>query len=67
MNLEACDVCNATHVKTESGEIKRIRSKWGVNGQTLEPPSKGGFGVVTDDGDHITMWKALAYYKSVEG
>lgn len=66
MKLEACNVCNATHVKIGSGEIKRIRSKWGVDGQILEPPSKGGFGVVTDDGDRITMWKARAYYKLVE-
>lgn len=65
--MQPCDICEATHVKTLDGQVRRIREKWGVNGRQLEPPSKGGFGVITEDGERITMWQAQAYYVEISG
>jgi hypothetical protein len=51
-------------VKTLDGEFKEIASIYGMdeNGH-LEPPSRGGFGVITTDGSNITMWDARGYFK----
>jgi len=58
------NVTEATHVKLKDGTIEKIVSKWGV-GLTgnLAPPSKGGFGVVTESGKRVSMWDAQAYFK----
>lgn len=57
------DIRQATHVKVD-GQIYPIKSKWGIdpNGFLL-PPSKGGFGVYTEDGKRVAMYEAEAYYK----
>ncbi len=58
------DVIEATHVRCMDGSIRRIIEKWGVgqNG-TVNRPSEGGFGVVTEDGTRISMWHARSYLK----
>lgn len=56
------DVREATHVKTKDGQWHKIASKWGISPEGwLDPPSKGGFGVVTEDGSRVSMWDAMAY------
>lgn len=63
MNLEKCDFRSATHVKFND-KILEINEKWGIkNGKTLAPPSEGGFGCTTVDGQRITMWQASGYFK----
>lgn len=60
--MRECDVREATHVKDRSGRIHTIRSKWGIGPQgELAPPSRGGFGVVTDRGERIGMMDAALY------
>jgi hypothetical protein len=59
---EKCDVRDATHVKV-AGELKVIRSKWGIDKGVLAPPSKGGFGVITEDGVVVDMWTAEEYQR----
>ncbi len=45
-------------------KLLEIKSIWGVSPEGwLAKPSEGGFGVVTTDGQTITMWQAQAYYK----
>lgn len=64
--MEQCDVREATHVKMVGvEEIKAIRSKWGIDKGVLAPPSKGGFGVITEDGVVVDMMKAEVYYRRV--
>jgi hypothetical protein len=62
------NVDQATHVKLKDGTVERIKSTWGIdqNGR-LAPPSKGGFGVVTESGKRVGMFEALAYYKRQSG
>jgi len=55
------DVSRATHVKV-GGRIEKIASKWGIDGKgRLAKPSEGGFGVVTESGEEVTMWEAQEY------
>lgn len=55
------DVRQATHVKI-GGQYIRIKSKYGISPDgRLAKPSEGGFGVFTEDGQHISMWEAQAY------
>jgi len=57
------DVQSATHVELVGGTVKKIASKWGIDERGhLAGPKAGGFGVVTDDGDHIDMMAAKAYW-----
>ena len=57
------DVRDATHVKV-NGKIEAIKSKWGIDPQgRLAKPSEGGFGVVTESGQRVSMWDAEAYFK----
>ena len=62
------DVREATHVRSlDNPRIERILVKWGISKSgSFQPPSKGGFGVITISGRVIDMWQASAYYK-VEG
>ena len=56
------DVREATHVKTRDGRWQKIASKWGISSEGhLAAPSKGGFGVVTEEGNNISMWDAMDY------
>jgi len=58
------DVRDATHVKTRDGRWHKIAQKWGISKEGyLEPPSRGGFGVTTTDGQSVSMWDAMAYKK----
>jgi len=55
------DVRVATHVKV-GGRVEKIVSKWGIdNDGRLAKPSEGGFGVVTESGRRVDMWKAQSY------
>ena len=57
------DVREATHVKVH-GQIKKIISRWGINEKGwLAKPSEGGFGVITEDGQRVSMWDAQLYFK----
>lgn len=56
------DVREATHVKI-GGRVEKIASKWGIHDGKLAPPSAGGFGVVTESGERIGMWRANGYFK----
>jgi hypothetical protein len=68
--MEKCDIREATHVKVKN-KIYKIKSKWGINEDgTLNPPSKGGFGIITDDdtkiglyGERIDMFGIELYHK----
>jgi hypothetical protein len=62
--MERCDVREATHVSRDGQERVKIASKWGVrpNG-TLAPPSQGGFGVVLENGDRVSMWQVHSYWR----
>jgi hypothetical protein len=62
------DVREATHVRSiDDPRIERILVKWGISKSgSFQPPSKGGFGVVTISGREIDMWHAAEYYR-VEG
>jgi hypothetical protein len=63
MNLIKTDVRTATHVQYQD-QILEIKEKWGVDDKgLLQPPSKGGFGVITTDGRRINMMMASAYFK----
>lgn len=49
------------------GRREKIASIWGVNADgTLEPPSRGGFGVVTESGIRVGMFEAESYHKNEE-
>jgi len=54
-------VREATHVKT-NGRTEKIASTWGIddNGRVAKP-SEGGFGVITESGKRVSMWKAQSY------
>jgi hypothetical protein len=57
------DVRKATHVKTSKGRIARIASKWGIDAEgQFAKPSLGGFGVITESGERVSMMEAQAYY-----
>jgi hypothetical protein len=62
------DIFGATHVRgLGDSRIERILLKWGITKEGyLQPPSKGGFGVITISGREIDMWHAAEYYR-VEG
>jgi hypothetical protein len=54
------DVREATHVKLKDRSWERIVEKWGItNSGHLEPPSRGGFDVVTKREKHLEMWNAM--------
>lgn len=58
------DVSEATHVKTSGGRIEKIISKYGLDEKGRpEPPSRGGFGVITESGRTVSMWNARAYLR----
>ena len=60
---EGVDVREATHVRVK-GHVRKIASKWGIDGDGhLAPPSEGGFGVVTEDGQRVSMFQASGYSK----
>jgi len=55
------DVWNATHVKV-GGRVEKIASKWGISDKGhLAKPSEGGFGVITESGQRVSMWEAQSY------
>lgn len=57
------DVTEATHVKVH-GRFEKIVSTYGISPEGhLAPPSKGGFGVVTETGRTVSMWEAQSYGK----
>lgn len=57
-------VTEATHVKTKNGQIKKIASTWGIDKEGhLAKPSEGGFGVITEDGQRVSMYDARSYLK----
>jgi hypothetical protein len=57
-------VREATHVSRDGQERLKIASKWGVRPDgTLAPPSQGGFGVVLENGDRVSMWQAHSYWR----
>lgn len=58
--MKRVEVRDATHVKVE-GKIERIVSKWGIDGRGRL--SEQGFGVVTESGRHVDMWKAQSYFR----
>ncbi len=63
---EGVDVRQATHIRV-GGQVERIASKWGIDSQGhLAKPSQGGFGVVTESGRRIDMWKAQLYLREEE-
>ena len=51
------------YVKGMDNQLHKIKSIWGVSGGRLAPPSKGGFGCETEDGQSISMWQARGYFK----
>lgn len=59
--MKRTDVQSATHVQLNNGQIKKIKTKWGIdkNGHL----AKEGFGVITDDGESIDMMTAKLYWK----
>lgn len=61
------DVCRATHVRSmDDPRIERILVKWGISpAGSFQPPSKGGFGVITISGREIDMWNAKEYFKVI--
>lgn len=60
--MMSVDVREATHVKLKDGTVEKIAKKWGIGPQgELAPPSKGGFGVVTESGKRVPMWDAVSY------
>jgi hypothetical protein len=64
MTMITCNVREATHVEINN-QIKKILFKYGITEGTgvLLKPSKGGFGVITEDNQTITMWEAQRYFK----
>ena len=61
--MQLCNVRDATHVKVEN-RIEKIDSTWGIDEHGhLAPPSKGGFGVITESGCRVDMYSAKAYFK----
>jgi len=61
--IEGVDVRDATHVKVD-GKWQRIRSKYGIDTEgRLQKPSRGGFGVITENGVNVSMWAAQSYGK----
>ncbi len=61
--MKNLSVREATHVKV-GGRIEKIASKWGIdNSGHLAKPSEGGFGVVTESGHRVDMYKAQAYFR----
>jgi hypothetical protein len=62
--MEKCTIREATHVQIKNGQIKKILKKYGIRKDgTLKPPSEGGFGVVTEDYQIVTMLEAQLYFK----
>jgi hypothetical protein len=56
-------VDEATHVKI-GGRIEKIVSKWGIDKDGhLAKPSQGGFGVITESGERVSMWQAQLYLR----
>lgn len=61
-----CDVREATHVRSaaDARGLKKIKAKYGIREDgTLRPPSEGGFGCVTEDGETVTMMQAISYWR----
>jgi hypothetical protein len=59
---QSVDVRKATHVKVR-GQIKKIKATWGIGPDgELERASKGGFGVITEDDERVSMWDAECYF-----
>lgn len=61
--MKRVDVREATHVRLADGSTEKIASTWGIQDGRLAPPSKGGFGVVTETGKRIEMWTADSYWR----
>lgn len=57
------DVREATHVKVVGGGVEKIVSKWGIDNGRLAKPSEGGFGVVTESGRRVDMFRASHYLR----
>lgn len=65
---EKCHVREAAYVQDLSGLVERIVEKWGIDAEGhLAPPSKGGFGVITETGRRIDMWHVKAYFREEAG
>ena len=55
------DVREATHVRLRGGRVEKIVSKWGIKSDgSFE---KGGFGVVTESGERVSMYDAHSYLR----
>jgi hypothetical protein len=65
--MKQCDVRDATRVSRDGIERLKIASKWGIRPDgRLAPPSQGGFGVFTEDGERISMMEAHSYWREDE-
>lgn len=61
--MKLCDVSEATHVKV-GGRLKKIASTWGISESgRVASPKAGGFGVITEDGEEVSMYEARAYFR----
>lgn len=60
MSYREVSIHEATHVK-HKGRIMKIAGTWGIDGNKLAKPSEGGFGVITESGEKISMWEAEKY------
>jgi hypothetical protein len=60
---EGVNVKDATHVKVR-GQVVKIASTWGLDSSGRPAkPSEGGFGVVTETGEQVSMWSAQQYLR----
>jgi hypothetical protein len=67
MAMKECNFKEATHVKNPRGQIKKIKSKWGIRTDgSLSKPSEGGFGCTTEDGEVVDMYSAKLYFTDNE-
>lgn len=59
----ACDVREAEYVRF-ADRTERIVMRWGIRPDgRLASPAQGGFGVITESGEHVNMWQALMYLR----
>jgi hypothetical protein len=62
-DLESCSIHEAEYVEYPPRHIEKILEKWGIGEHgELAPPSKGGFGCITELGK-VTMWQAKSYWR----
>lgn len=59
------DISVGDYVKV-GGKFEKIVSMYGIIEGRLAKPSEGGFGVITESGQTVSMWEAQSYHTAAD-